>query len=288
MDIVLALVSALAFGLSVVLIRKRLDESNPFSVTLVVAVTGNVIFWPLALLFTNLATISLKGILFFAIAGMLAPGITMLLYFKGMESVGVSVSASIFATYPVYSSIFAVLFLGEVLAPENWIGLMCIVVGVVTIEKSLGKAGSEPRPASRKGLVLPLLASLTNASSFIVRKHGLTIYNEPLIGVAIGCSSSFILCLPLSISYAEPGSTFSGKDFRLFWKAGVCMSVGWVSTYYALCHGNVSIITSLIQTQPLFVLLFAYLHVKELEHLSFKLVMNALLIVIGVMLLHIN
>ncbi|NIR86988.1 EamA family transporter, partial [Candidatus Bathyarchaeota archaeon] len=83
--IVLALLAALGYGLSVVLIRKQLDESNYIFATLVLTATGNIILWPLALLFTDLGTINFEGVLFFVIAGILAPGIARLGYYKGME-----------------------------------------------------------------------------------------------------------------------------------------------------------------------------------------------------------
>lgn len=62
--IVLALISALTYGLGAVLARKRLDESNFISVSLTITVIGNIILWPLALLFTNLGTVNLEGVLF--------------------------------------------------------------------------------------------------------------------------------------------------------------------------------------------------------------------------------
>ena len=85
LGVVLALISALTYGLGAVLVRKRLDDSNFISVSLVVTVIGNIILWPLALLFTNLRTVNLEGVLFFVIAGILGPGITRLFYYKGME-----------------------------------------------------------------------------------------------------------------------------------------------------------------------------------------------------------
>ena len=198
--VVLALISALTYGLGAVLVRKRLDESNFISVSLVVTVTGNVILWPLALLFTNLRTVNLEGILFFVIAGILAPGITRLLYYKGMEVVGVSVNASFFAINPMFSSMFAFLLLGEVLTPENWIGIICVVAGVVFIKRSLSEPKTGPKRIFKKGLVFPLIATLTIALSVVFRKHGLNIYNEPLLGVATGYSLSFLLYLLLLIS----------------------------------------------------------------------------------------
>ena len=287
--IVLALLAPLAYSVSAVLVRKRLDESNFISVAFIVTVIGNIILWPLALLFTNLKTVNLEGVLFFAIAGILAPGIARLLYFKGMEAVGVSVNESIFATYPVHSSMFGVLLLSEALALENGIGIVCIVVGVVYLERSLSNYKTGFKRNLRKGLVFPLLASLSVAFSHIARKHGLNIYNEPLLGVAIGYALSFFLYLPLSISsYAMRGSSLSSKDFRLFWKAGACVSLGWILTSYALSYERISIVTPLMGTVPLFVLFFAYLYLKETEHISFKLIISALFIVIGVTLVSIR
>lgn len=287
--IVLALLAAFAYALSAVLIRKRLDESNSFSATLVITATGNIILWPLALLFTNFKTVNLQGVLFFVIAGILAPGITRLLYYKGMEIIGVSVNSSIFATYPMYISIFAVLLLSEVLAPENWIGVICIVVGVMFIERGLGKPKTEPEGIFKKGLIFPLLATLTIAFSHLVRKHGLNIYNEPLLGVAVGYSSSLLLYLLLLTSSSSMRCSMSlGKDFRLFWRGGFFLAIGWVFAFYALSYERVSIVTPLIQTEPLFVLFFAYLYLKESEHISFKVIMSTLLIVIGVALVSIR
>jgi len=58
--IVLAVFAALAFGFSVVLIRKKIDESNFFFAALVLTVTGNIILWPLAFLFTDLRTVNFE------------------------------------------------------------------------------------------------------------------------------------------------------------------------------------------------------------------------------------
>ncbi len=145
----MALLAALAYAVSTVLVRKKLDESNFISVAFVVAVTGNIILWPLALLFTNLRTVNLEAVLFFAIAGIFSLGIVNLLYYKSMEVVGTSLTASIFATSLVYSSIFAVFLLGEIIAAENWIGIVSILLGIVFIERGLSK----PKTGPKKSLI---------------------------------------------------------------------------------------------------------------------------------------
>ena len=159
--VVLALLSAMAFGFSQILVRRKLDESNFVFISLAITLMGNIILWPLALILTNPGTVNFEGVMFFVVAGLLAPGIVRLIYFKGMEVVGVSANASVFAAYPMYSSFLAVLILGEVLVAENWIGIICIIVGIVYLERNLINTETRSKKISRKGFVFPLLASVT-------------------------------------------------------------------------------------------------------------------------------
>ena len=69
LGIVLALFAALAYSISSVLIRSRLNGSNFFYAVFICTVIGTISLWPLALLFTNLGTINPEGVLFFIIAG---------------------------------------------------------------------------------------------------------------------------------------------------------------------------------------------------------------------------
>jgi drug/metabolite transporter (DMT)-like permease len=287
--IVLSLLSAMAFGFSQVLVRRKLDKSNFFFISLAITLMGNIILWPLALISTNLGTINFEGVLFFIVAGLLAPGIVRLMYFKGMEAVGVSGNASVFATYPIYSSILAVLILGEVLVAENWIGIICVMVGIVYMERNLSNSETSPKKTPRKGFVFPLFASLTFAFSQIVRKQGLNICNEPLLGVAIGYSSALLLYIILLVfSNTAGGSKFSGEELRLFWKPGVGISLAWLLSFLALSQESVSLVAPLLQTELLFVLFFGYIFLRKLEDISFKLITSALLIVTGVILVSIS
>jgi drug/metabolite transporter (DMT)-like permease len=283
--IALALFSAFSWGIATVLIRQKLKKSNIISATAVSTVISGLIIWPLALLFTNLETVSFEGVLFFALAGLIAPGITNLIYNKGMDVVGVSVSASIFATYPMYSSIFAIILLSESVIFENFIGIILIIIGVLIIERGMSKPKTPSKINGRKGLIFPLLASLTMAFSFIPRKHGLNIYNAPLLAAAIGFLSSSLFYFILSkSSRSNLNSLFSRKDVKLFWKAGFFMSLGSITTLFALSSERVSLVTPIMQTEPLFVLFFAYLFLKELEQRSSKLLMGTITIIIGVIL----
>jgi len=287
--VALALLSALSFGLSQILVRKNLEKSNFVYISLTVTIMGNVILWPLALTFTNLNTINLEGLLLFVFAGLLAPGIARLFYFKGMETAGISANASIFATYPLYTSITAILLLGETLTAENWIGLACIIAGVIFVGRTINNGDTQTKSTTKKGLIVPILGSLAIAFSQIVRKEGLNIYNQPLLGVAVGYSTSLIVyLLLLFFSDGARASRFSRKDLQMFWKPGVGIAAGWLLSFLALSQEMVSIVAPILQTELLFILFFAYIFLRKLEKFSFKLIASALLIVAGVILISIN
>jgi len=287
--IALALLSALCFGLSQIFVRKNLEKSNFVYISLTVTIMGNIILWPLALIFTDLNTVNPEGLMLFIIAGLLAPGIARLFYFKGMETAGISANASIFATYPLYTSIVAVSLLGEVLIIEKWIGLECVIVGVIFIGRNINKGNTQTKYIPKKGLIVPVVGSLAIAFSQIVRKEGLNIYNQPLLGVALGYTTTLIVYfLVLALSKTSRTSRFSRQDIYLFWKPGVGIAAGWLLSFLALSHEMVSIVAPILQTELLFILFFAYIFLRKLEKISFKLIASALLIVVGVILISIN
>jgi len=287
--IVLALLSALSLGLSQILVRKNIEKSNFVYISLTVTIMGNIILWPLTIMFTDLNTLNPEGILLFIAAGLLAPGIARLFYFKGMQTAGISANASIFATYPIFTSIMAVSFLGEALSIENWIGLVCVIAGVIFIGRNINNNDTQTKRTSKKGLIFPVIGSLAIAFSQIVRKESLNIYNQPLLGVAMGYTAALIVYL-LVIAFSKNSRTrkFSRQDLQLFWKPGVGIAAGWLLSFFALSQEMVSIVVPILQTELLFILFFAYIFLKKLEKISIKLIANAILIVVGVILISIN
>ena len=134
-----------------------------------------------------------------------------------------------------------------------------------------------------------MLGSLAIAFSQNVRKEGLNIYNQPLLGVAVGYLTSLIVyLLVVALSKDNRTSRFSGKDIHLFWKPGVGIAIGWLLSFLALSQEMVSIVAPILQTELLFILFFAYIFLRKLEKVSLKLLASALLIIIGVILISIN
>jgi DME family drug/metabolite transporter len=280
----LALLSALASGLSVVLVGKHSRKSSAFNVSLIISCVGLIILWPLAVLQADSGAANLEGLILFAVGGVLSPGLVRLFYYGGLKKLGTPVNSSIFSVYPLYSSLLAVLFLNEILSLENWAGILCIALGVVFVEMS-SREINDGEKSARRNLIFPILGGLTLGVTNVVRKYALDVYNAPVLGVAVGYTFSllpYLLMLMLSASTRKELSL--KQDFRLFWIAGIGQAISWIFSFYALSYDEVSLVTPLLSVEPLFVAFFAYLYLREVERISTKLVASIILTVLGVVL----
>jgi len=286
---IITLLSALISGASISLVRKRINDSNPINSAFITILVGNVFLWPITLAVTDFSNMSADGILYFIIAGIFSFGIVRLLYFIGIEKVGASINASIWATFPIYSTIFAVIFLNETLSIENYLGVLCIIIGGILIERSTRSSEAAKNRIFKKWVIIPLVGTIIIAISAILRKQGLTLNNEPLFAVAIG----YAVALPLHALFVKFKSSRTTRlelksDLKYFWKSGVGLATTFVLSFYALSLERVAIIAPITQTNALFVILFSYLFLKKLEKITFKLILSAMIILIGVTLLGIS
>jgi uncharacterized membrane protein len=76
-----------------------------------------------------------------------------------------------------------------------------------------------------------------------------------------------------------------GKSLWYFVAAGLGENVGVLFVLFALSLGQVSIVTPLNGTAPLFVLVLAFFFLKDVERLTGRLVLGTVCIVLGVFLL---
>lgn len=243
-----------------------------------------LILWPLALVLTNFSSVNIVSILLFAVSGVLTPGFVRLLYYQGMKKLGAPVNSSLFSIYPLYTSLLAVLFLSEILAPGNWAGILMVFLGGILVEWSSREANSQNKH-SRKDLIYPVLGGVVLGFGSILRKYALNLFDAPVLGVAVAYTASLLPFLVMLVFSAPTRKELSlRRDMRLFWVAGVGQAITWMLSFYALSYDDISVITPLLSIEPVFVALFAYLYLRKIERISQKLVVSIVLTVLGVVL----
>ena len=285
LGITLALLSAVASGFAVVIVGRHSNKSNAFNMSLLISVVGLFILWPLAIVVTDFSSVNFIGIALFGVGGLLTPGLVRLFYYNGLKKLGASVNSSIFSIYPLYTALFAVIFLSEFLSPQNFLGILLIALGVIVVELNFRNANGRGKPFAGS-LVFPVLGGLMLGISAIIRKAALDIFNAPILGVAVAYTFTFLLYTTMIATSKRTRKELSlRRDTRLFWLAGVGQALSWILSFYALSLEKVSIITPLLSVEPLFVVMLAAVYMREQERVSFKLVTGMILTFVGVVLI---
>jgi len=285
--VALAVLSAVMSAVSVILVRRHSKESNTFNISLIISLIGLGILWPLALVLTDFAGANMYALLIFGLSGILTPGIVRLLYYQGMKKLGAPVNSSLYSTYPLYTALMAHLFLGDVLLAGNWAGILLVFFSGILVEWSSREVNVGHY--QRRNILLPLIGGLTLGVGSIMRKFALDLYTAPVLGVALAYTFSLLPFLAIYLASKPTRDAVSLKrDMRLFWAAGIGQAITWILSFIALSNADVSVVTSILSTEPVFVALFAYLYLKKIEKVSAKLLISIILTVIGIILVTIH
>ena len=66
--------------------------------------------------------------------------------------------------------------------------------------------------------------------------------------------------------------------------AGVFLTAGWLTLFYALSLGDAIIVAPLSNLHPVIVVVLSYLFLKDIEKITLKMIAGILVVLIGVLL----
>jgi uncharacterized membrane protein len=278
-----ALGNAFFFALHSLFTKKGLRYSNPATAVLTSLAVNVVVLWTYSLLFLPVELLTTAGILIFVLVGFFQPGLTRLLTYKSIETVGVAITDPLRATTPMFSAFLAILFLGEQMTLSIFLATL-LIIGGITLLSLRGGAAKNIRV---RYYFYPLLASFLAGSSQILRKVGLGALPHPVLAAAVTATSSLaVVSLNFWISSKRKKILVLNKRCLPFYlAAGGAISVGMVAMYYALDLGQVVVVVPLSSTGPLFSLMFTFFFLRGVERVTVKIILGALLIISGGILL---
>ena len=286
MAIALALFSSLLISGTTIIMKKGIERTNPTSAMLVVTLVGTLVLLVISLPLVQLAHLKSKAFLLFILAGIFSPALVRWLYFISLERIGPSMSSSILSTGPVFTAIIAAIFLKEKLTVGVSFGILLIIVGIITFERDISSNG-KLAVRHKKDLIFAILAAFLVGLAIVIRKMGLNILNEPLFGVTVGFAASLVfyamLCLLFKGMRAE--ISLNRKNTLYLCGAGVFLTAGWLTLFYALSHGDAIIVAPLASLHPVMVMGWSYLFFKDMERITFKTVLGVIIVLTGVLLI---
>lgn len=270
--------AAFLFAVSHIVIRRGLVTSNAATGTIVSIIISAALLWVVAPIFIPLSSFRTPAIWYFIAGGIFAPGVGRFMTFKSIERVGVARAVPITNTAPMFSSILAVLVVGESWPPQNILGTSLVILGVVI----LSHTRTENSQWRKLDLVYPVLAAIAFAMSSNLRKLGLLIASLPLMAATVSATTALVFTV--IFQQAQGGwRTFalSRRSFGWFVATGVAHTTAMLSSFYALSFGKIVIVDPLISASPVLTLFLSTLFLKDLESITPRVVMGAICTVIG-------
>jgi DME family drug/metabolite transporter len=273
-----AILSSIGWAVDSVLVRLGARTSNVVAAAFLSYFIAAAFFWIYVALFLPRDIFSSPAIIYFVLSGCFQPLLARICYYVGLMRLGVSRAAPLRGVEPLFALAMALAFLREQPTSHVYLGTSLIVTSVWLIT-SRGKGEGEWKLWH---LVFPLGAALFGAVSQNLRRGGLLILSDPVFGAAVSSSTSFIL---FSLFLAASGRvhliTTNKRSFPFFGSAALVSLVAQLLNFTALNLSEVSIIVPLVNTTPLFSVLFSSFFLKDLEKVTSKLVGGAALMVAG-------
>lgn len=275
-----ALANAFLFALHNMLTKKGLRYSNPATAVVTSLGINMVFLWGVSLLFVPLESLTKAGIFIFVIAGLFQPGLTRFLTYKGIETLGIAITDPIRASTPLFSALFAILFLGERMTLPIFFATLLIIAGITLLSH---RGEGSVQKIRLLYILYPLMASLLAGFSQVLRKFGLAAVPHPFLAAAVTASSSFAVSVLLLLASGGRRSNFNlnRECLPFYLAAGVTVSLGMASMYYALDLGKVTVVVPLSGTGPLFALALSAIFLRDVERVTLKIVIGACLIIGG-------
>jgi drug/metabolite transporter (DMT)-like permease len=190
MPVLLALASALCFGLGLVLTQFGLRHLPPRRGALVSVPSSAALLWLLAPEFADWRGFVSEGALVFPLVGLFFPASVTLLTFEANRHMGPNLSGALGNLAPLFAVLLATLLFGERVGAAQAFGIAAILVGVAAL--TLNRRALA-RPWPWWAVLLPLTAATIRGSVQPVTKLGLGFWPSPFAAVLLGYSVSALV-----------------------------------------------------------------------------------------------
>ena len=279
----LALTSSVAWGSEAILVRRGARYASVALAALMGFVLSTVALWTAIWLFFPLRLLYTNATWYFIISGLIQPAIVRFLHYTGIVRLGASRAGPVRSVTPLFAIALAFTFLGERPEAAVYLGSLLSVVGVWLT--STRREGESEWKAVH--LAYPLGAAFLTAISQNFRKTGLLIMPNPYVATAVTITTSLAVFSLSLVATGQLRATFQGdrKCLPFYGTAAVVSATAQLLGYIALSEGDVSVVVPLINTNPLFIVLFSALFLRDLETVNARVAAGAVLIVTGIVLI---
>jgi len=273
----LSLCSAIGFGVAGVLLRRGLQHANPLAAAVVSITVTTAFVWCLTVVNGSVSRLFTWKIWPFLLAGLVAPGLARLMFFVGIDRIGVARAFSLMATAPLFAVVIAMVALGERPTPLLLAGAVAIAAGSML----LARRSRHEAPWRRWDMIFPALGALGFALRDNLSRWGLRDYGDSLAAAAAATVTSLLVMWICAAAWrARLRLPLSSLAF--FAVSGICEGSAYLLMWRALSIGDVSVVSPLVNSHSIVAIALAAIFLRDLERVTWRIAVAAALIVFGV------
>jgi drug/metabolite transporter (DMT)-like permease len=279
LPIFFGLLTSFCFAIASLLAQRGYHQgAAPWGAWVTIAVNATVLLGAHFLLYSDTRLFIAENLLFVAV-GLAVPGVTRVLSFRGIRTMGSSITSTIVNTTPMFSTVLAILILGERPGPLVLLGVLLTVGGLATV--SWGGVKTSYRKTE---LIYPFLCALLFSMKDITVRWGLGSGDgQPILAAGIAALTSTVQIFFIT-RYLQ-GEKFllpPAPVLRWFLWSGIFTGASFLFMYVAFSMERVSIVAPLINSYTVFVAILTPFLARQIESITLRKVAGAALVVAGI------
>ena len=280
----MALSASVFYSITLIFFRRGLEYGSPFVAILFINTFVCVTGFVFSLQTETIPEISMYALFWFVVTGIVGFGIGHLIALIGIQKIGVNRSAPITSVTPIWSVLFAVFFLNE--KPNFYVclGTFLIAVGVWTlsVKKKQEEVANEDL---RSGLIYSLVASILFSIMPVFLKYAYSYQATPFFGMSVAFGTGAIaVYLTRPILPKDSIRKTEKLGYQLFAIAAFFNIFASIFMWHSMHKGDISVIIPVSRLNTLWVLILSFFFLKKVETLTLRVVLGALIVLVGGML----
>ena len=282
--IIAAVFSAVFAGLTSILAKCGIKKTDSDLATALRTIVVLAFSWLMVFVVgsqTTIAHIQPKALIFLILSGF-ATGASWICYFKALSVGDINKVVPIDKSSTILTVLLAIICFGE--TSNLVVKLIATAILALGIFLMVEKKKSTAQAQGRSWMIYAILAAVFAALTSILAKVGISGV-ESNLGTAI--RTAVVLVLSWGIVFTRKKHTglrtIDKKELLFICLSGIATGASWLCYYYAIGHGDVSVVVPIDKLSILVTVAFSYIVFKE--KLSKKALLGLVLMVAGTLLM---
>ena len=282
--IIAAVFSAVFAGLTSILAKCGIKKTDSDLATALRTIVVLAFSWLMVFVVgsqTTIAHIQPKALIFLILSGF-ATGASWICYFKALSMGDINKVVPIDKSSTILTVLLAIICFGE--TSNLVVKLIATAILALGIFLMVEKKKNTAQAQGRSWMIYAILAAVFAALTSILAKVGISGV-ESNLGTAI--RTAVVLVLSWGIVFARKKHTglrtIDKKELLFICLSGIATGASWLCYYYAIGHGDVSVVVPIDKLSILVTVAFSYIVFKE--KLSKKAFFGLVLMVAGTLLM---